>query len=351
MHQRESPRQRESAPARSLGVHVDGVRRGQCAHGAGGGERFHVDGLSGAIASRQHGIVTRAQLLDAGVGAGAIDHWVSTGRLLIRHRGVYALGHGASPRFADVHAAVLAYGPCAIASHRTAASMWGFVPAAVGGSAAFEAREGTIDVTVVGRHARPRPGIRLHRTDQLMRADLSHLEGIPLSSPARALLELAAVIESERELELALHEAIALRLATIEEVQTVLARYPQRPGCALLATLADPRRRLSATDSGGAERLHRLIRRSGLPDPKSGARVGRWPLDFFWPEAALGAEVDGYDFHSTLPRVERDHRKDHDVRELGVLLLRFTGRQVRREPEYVLVTLARQYERRVGSRS
>ena len=260
------------------------------------------------------------------------------GRLYVRHRGVYLLGHVARTRYTDEMAAVLACRPRSLISHHTAAYLWGSCP---------KPADGIVDVTVIGRKARHREGIRTHRVAELMRADLAYVNRIPVTSPARTLLDMAPAL-TDRGLELALHEALALRRTTIARVKAVLRRYPGRPGSRRLRVLADPTKPETLTDSKAAERLYRHLRRSGLPPPQVDVKLGRWRPDFYWPEAKLVVEVDGGDFHSSRPRIERDHRKDADLKSLGEDVLRFTGRQVHRDLEFVLVTIARTYERRAG---
>jgi very-short-patch-repair endonuclease len=301
-----------------------------------GVERY-VDGAVGAIASGQLAVVKREQLIDVGVSVATIDHWLRRGRLVERHRGVYVLAHTAVPEFSDEMAAVLACDPRSLLSHASAAYVWGFRSRPAGG---------LVDVTVVGRQARQQPGIRVHRTKSLMRADARSRHNIPITSPARTVFDLSATLDDDHDLELALHEAIALKQVTIPQLRAVLDRYPHRRGHARLAELADPSRGLAVADSGGAKRLQRHLRRSGLPAPQVNFPLGRWRADFYWPEAQLVVELDGVDFHSSRPRIERDHRKDLELRTAGTEVLRFTGRQVRRELEFVLVTVAREYERR-----
>jgi very-short-patch-repair endonuclease len=180
-----------------------------------------------------------------------------------------------------------------------------------------------------------------------MRADAGRRHDIPITSPARTVLDLASSLRDARQLELALHEAIALRLVTVPQIRAVLDRYPRRRGNARLVELArSPHAGRRVPDSGGGERLLRHLRRSGLPEPLLDFPIGRWRADFYWPDAQLVVELDGLDFHGTRPRIERDHRKDPELRAAGTEVLRATGRQVSREIEFVLVTIAREYKRR-----
>jgi very-short-patch-repair endonuclease len=293
-----------------------------------------VDRKVAALASRQQAAVAHDQLIAAGLTDRAIQNWIARGRLFPRHRGVYILGHEALPKYSEEMAAVLACRPKALIGHHSAAFMWGFRP---------RPTERAIDVTVIGRQARSRAGIRVHRAAAVMKSDLRFIDNVPVVSPALALLQVAAEL-NEDELELALHEALALKRVTIQQLRLVLKRYPGRRGSAALAALLAPAPTIA--DSAATKRLARHLKRSGLPPALADHPIGRWRTDFHWPEVALVVEVDGFDFHSSRPRIERDHRKDVELRALGNEVLRFTGRQVHRDIEFVLVAIARAYERR-----
>ncbi len=127
---------------------------------------------------------------------------------------------------------------------------------------------------------------------------------------------------------------------SLVQLRAALDRYPHRRGCARLVELSHPSP-TTVTRSGGEEALFRLLRMSGLPPAHVNAKIDIWTVDFYWPEFRLVVEVDGSDFHRTRWSVERDHRKDLDLRRRGLDVLRFAGRQVRNQPEMVLVTIAR----------
>ena len=280
-------------------------------------------------AERQLGNISRRQLRAAGLSQTAVDHWVRRGRLDLRHRGVYTLAGRALPLFSAEMAAVLAYGFNVVLSHASAAYVWGIRP-----------EPACAEVSVIGRHTRNRPGIHVHRVDALAKRDIRRRHNIPLTSPARTLIDVAPSL-GDRELELALHEALALNLLTLSRLRATLNDYPRRRGCAHLEELAWQSNG-ALTRSGGEEALFGLIRRARLPQPLTNARVGHWSLDFYWPEHRLAVEIDGVDFHSSRVNIERDHRKDLEMRKLGIDVMRFVGRQVKREPELVLATIARE---------
>ena len=132
------------------------------------------------LAAAQHGILTRAQLLDAGVGPDTIDHWIRTGRLIKLHRGVYALGHLPPSPYARTMAAVLACGPRAVLSHRSAAQLWGLIR-----------YSGPPEITAPTK--RTRPGLIVHR-HALKDQDVTTHYGIPTTTAARTLSDLAGTL-------------------------------------------------------------------------------------------------------------------------------------------------------------
>lgn len=165
------------------------------------------------LAERQRGLVTRAQLLDLGLTRVAIDHRMKSARLHALYRGVYTVGHGQPAEGARELGAVLACGPRAAASHRSAAWLW-----------RLQSRPPEdAEVSVVGRDCRSRPGLRVHTLAALDRRDLRRLGGIPITSPARTILDLAAVVQG-RKLEQAVAEAQARRLISRSEVLSLIAR-------------------------------------------------------------------------------------------------------------------------------
>ncbi len=252
---------------------------------------MHVDGVLARVAARQLGNLTRSQLVEAGVSVDAIDHWVRRGRLHSQFRGVYALGHVALPPFSREMAAVLACGDEALLSHASAAYVWGFRPPPA---------DHVVDVTVTSGHVRRRPGIRVHLATALRTAHRTKKRGIPITSPARTLIDIAPELDA-RELELALHEMLATRLVSMTQVKAALEAYPRRRGTARLVGLVAHRGPTTLTHRGAEEKLFRLIRKSDLPRPLTNHRIGRFEADFYWPQHGLVVEVDGGDFHSTLP--------------------------------------------------
>jgi very-short-patch-repair endonuclease len=281
-----------------------------------------------ALAARQRGLLTRKQLLEIGLTPEAIDHWLRSARLHRLYRGVYLLGHAGVTEGARELGAVLACGTGAVVSHRSAAGLWRLLAAT-----------GDVEVTVAGRDCRSRPGIRVHRVSALDPRDIRKLGGTPITSPARTILDLAAVVRP-RELEQALAEAYARRLARRSELVSLLARRLSRPGTRALRALLDDGTP-ALTRSQAEERLLALIRAAELPAPETNIRIRRHEVDFLWREQRLVVEVDGFAFHSSRSAFERDRRRDAELGTLGFRVMRVTWRQIVNGPEALIARLAK----------
>lgn len=279
-----------------------------------------------ALAARQHGVATTAQLHAAGLSRHAIAHRVAGGWLRRLHRGVYLVGALEGP-WSRAMAAVLAYEPDALLSHQPAGVLSGFRPPPTG----------AIHVTVVGRDARGRDGIHAHTITRLHPADATHRLGIPVTSPARTLLDLAATL-TQRDLSRAIDEGRVLRLVTDHSLNEQLSRYPAHRGTRALKLATTPEPKL--TRSEAERRLLELVRAAGLPEPKTNARLAGHEVDFLWPAHRLVVEVDGYTFHSKRSSFERDRRRDAALTLAGYRVIRITWRQITEAPELVIATLA-----------
>jgi very-short-patch-repair endonuclease len=253
------------------------------------------------------------------------------------HRGVYALvPTPALPPLAKELAAVLACGDGALLSHHSAAAVWGIRPFL----------NGDVDVTVVGRDPGTcRAGISVHRIKAMDPRNARRYQQIPITSPARALLDIAPEV-SGRSLEWAVDQALVKRLTTRAEIKAVLAVYPRRPGTPRLTALLDPDRPTSLTSSSPEERLLTHIRKAGLPIPEVNARVGNYTADFLWRSHKVILEIDGYRYHHTRAAFERDHRRDAEHQREDFVVIRITPRQLQHNHEAILVHIATTLERR-----
>jgi very-short-patch-repair endonuclease/predicted transcriptional regulator of viral defense system len=305
-----------------------------------GGEIVHfrarppIDHLIAALAERQHGVVGLAQLRRLGLSKDAVAKRVRAGRMRRIHRGVYAVGHGRLTAAGRIMAAVLACGPGACASHRTAAGLLGI---------RADNRPRT-DVTVPGRSVRPRPGIDVHRSVTLTPADCKIVDGIRCTTVARTLLDLAEVVD-RRGLERAIEQAEVLRVFDLRAVEKVLARADGRRGAAVLRTALAGFGAPALTESDLEERFLRLCRAAQLPAPK----VNAWlafddepavKVDFLWRHERVAVETDGYEAHGTRQAFERDRMRDQRLKRAGYEPVRFTWRQIAERPGWVSETVA-----------
>jgi very-short-patch-repair endonuclease len=198
-----------------------------------------------------------------------------------------------------------------------------------------------VEVTVAGRTALARPGIRVHGTQRLDTDDVRVHAGLPCTSPARTLLDLASRLD-EHALRWAVEEGRVRSLLTADDLLAVLARHRGRRGAARLRlVVGDLTGTPALTRSEAERRLLDLIRGAGLPAPRANVMVGRWSVDLHWPTQRLVVEVDGFAYHGGRTAFERDRRKDADLQAAGMRVARLSWRQITREPLVVTALLAR----------
>jgi len=282
-----------------------------------GPERLPDDARLAKLAARQHGVVSWAQLLRLGFSEDAIKVRVAKGRLLRIHRGVYAVGHTNVSLRGRWMAAVLACGASSVLSHRDAATLHGIRPVS----------SGRIEVSALARHNLP--GIRCHSVRALHPDDVTVVDGIPVTSVSRTLLDLAETL-NRRQLRGVLEQADRERKLDLRLIDAVITRNPGRHGLKpLTAAIGE----LSGendpwTQSELERRFLELLRAHGLPSPQVNVYVGGELVDCYWPDHNLVVEVDGWGFHRLKPSFEADRRKDAKLVELGRRVVRFTHDRV-----------------------
>lgn len=276
-------------------------------------------------AAGQHGLVTRRQLLRLGVGADAIDHRCATGRLTRVERGVYALGHAQLRREGSMLAVVLAAGEHAVVSHRSAAAVWGMRP----WTTTF------VEVTMPGRGGvKRRRGRIAHHSYDLPDGERRTESGIPTTSPARTLLDLAAVVPPHH-LRRAVERAEQAEIFDLDEVIAVMEAHRGRPGSRALTTLlGDMRAHGVGTTRSDLEALVlQTCLDHALPRPQVNRYDGRREVDFRWPAHRLIVEVDSWTFHGRTRRAfDEDRARDRQLLREGWRVARFTDRQIRATP-------------------
>jgi hypothetical protein len=274
-----------------------------------------LDRALAELADRQWGVVSLAQLRALGLGARAVQRRAAAGRLHRLHRGVYTAGHRALRPEGHRLAAVLACGPGAVLSHRSAASHWELLATS----------QERIDVTAP-RGRQGVPGIRLHTSRSLDAQDTTNHEGIPITTVHRTLLDLAATTRPD-QLERALAQAMYLQLYDQRAIDDVIARSNGHRGTNVLseATRQEPQ----ITKSMWEIRMLRLVRQANLPEPITNRPLhapdhGECKPDFYWPAYDLIVETDGWEAHRTLAAFRSDRAKDAALTAAGYKVLRFT---------------------------
>lgn len=279
------------------------------------------------IASLQRGRVTRDQLLGAGLTRGAIRHRLKHGRLHERYPGVYVVGHDAAQPLGAETDAVLFLAGFGVLDHGSSSNIWGF----------YTPTDPGVTLTTVGRNIRSRPGLTIHRTETLDPRDIRLRAGLPVTAPARTLLDMAGELSIE-QLERALAEARVQKLVTDEELRAAATRAPGRKGAGLIRRLLEAGPQFTRK---GAERLMlRLLRAAQLPRPLTNIKLCGYNADFFWREQGLIVETDGYQFHSDRRAFERDRKRDQVHVAAGYRVIRVTWMQLQNEPFAVIARIA-----------
>lgn len=283
-----------------------------------------------AAASRQCGLVTWGQLRDAGFTSEAVRHRVRTKRFDRLHRGVYRVVPIPVANMREM-AAVLTCGEGSTLSHQSSAAVLRL--RGHPGDAA------PVDVTVIARDPGRRPGIRVHRVSRLEPEDRTIVGGIPVTSAARTIFDLAAVL-GQRELEQVLAQGERLGLIDRAVLVSLLDRREGRRGMRTLRALLNDADAPAFTRSVAEERFLGLIREAQLPTPAVNARIGEFEVDFLWLAHRLVVEIDGFAFHSSQRSFENDRLRDAQLAARGLRVIRVTWRQLDAEPMAAVARIA-----------
>lgn len=291
-----------------------------------------------ALAARQHGVVSRKQLRYLGMSEAGISRAAAMGRLHPLFRGTYAVGHRRLTERGRLMAAVLACGKGTVVSHRSAGALLKLID------------EGpvVIDVIASGSRGRKIDGIRFHRVRPPRLEETGTVAGIPCTSPARTLVDLAGTV-GEWRLRSAFDQAAQRRVLDIAAIEASID--PRRRGMkGLLALVEKWRDAAPLTKTRGklkspleAKVLPLLVQRD-LPAPLINAPVeianGRIEVDFLWREQRFVVEADSRDFHGTAVAFERDRWRDRELMRAGYSVLRVTHKEAEHEAEAVVDTVA-----------
>jgi hypothetical protein len=275
-----------------------------------------IDILIAQLAKRQRGYVTREQLIGLGLGVQAIKYRIKLGRLIPVYTGVYAVGHVPTLPQDRAFGAVLACGVGAVLSHGSAASLWGLF------------RYWDLPFEVTARSLRRRDGIRAHRAALTARDVTRHL-GIPVTSPARMLLDMAPRL-TDKQLRRGVNKMRLDHGLTPPQLADVTHRCSRHRGARLLEPFAASRR--AATRSCLEDKFADFCERHGLPEPLLNEPIGGREADAFFPIERLIVEVDGYEVHSGRVSFEGDRDKDADMLALGLPTVRVTEERIDTDP-------------------
>lgn len=253
------------------------------------------------------------------------------GLLHREHAGVYAVGHATQAPFARETSALLACGDRALLSHASAALVWGLMAEQHGPVDLIFADPGT---------GRRRAGIRVHRSMLLLDRDMRVHRQLPVTAPARTLLDLASSLDT-RALERVLDEALIVRrIVRLAELRDIVGRANGHRGTGPLKQMLERRRRPSITHSEAERRCLELIRAAGLPEPQTQVRIGGYTVDLLWPVERVVFEIDGYAFHTSRSAFDRDRRKDIALKAVGHDANRLSRDQVMKEPYVTIAAIA-----------
>jgi hypothetical protein len=289
------------------------------------------------LARRQHGVLTRRDLLALGFSDEAIRHRLGRGRLHRVVPGVYAVGRAGLSREGRWMAAVLACGPEAFLSHRSAAALWRF---------GTEHRD-HIDVSVRRWSEARIGGIRCHRRPTLPPEAVTKRLGIPLTEPVQTFLDLATVT-GPKGLERAINEADKRDVIDPDALRRALDDHAGAPGVRPLRHVLDKHTFRLSDDE--LERFFRPIAAAaGLPTPLTKVDVDEFEVDFFWPDLGLVVETDGWRYHRTPAAQTRDALRFQAHTAAGLTPLRFSHWQVKYERQHVLNILGTTAARLRGS--
>ena len=282
-----------------------------------------VEQLLADKATKSKGLVTRRDLLVAGLTRNEIHKRVTKGLLIREHRGVYRMGHQAPDIGTTYLAAVLACGDEAWLCGRAAAHYYGLLRAV----AAPE---------VMTRTERRVPGVRTYRCRLPDPRDVRRWRGMPITSVARTIVDVGAAVAID-QLARACHEAGVKFRLTPHEVSDALARRPNAPGARDLVRVIEGDVNVSLSKLESA--FLALVARHGLPAPVTNRPAGAHRVDCRWPEQALTVELDSYRFHNSRYSWEQDRGRERDARARGDEFRRYTWADVFEDPTFIVPDL------------
>ena len=285
-----------------------------------------VEAKLAELAARSHGVVTRAELLRAGITDRELRRRVAKGTLVPVHRGVYRVGHAAPSLEARYLAAVKACGEGSLLCGRAAAHLLRLLK-----------RSPSLPEVLTATQRRPR-GVIAHRVRRMDPRDEAKWRGVPVTHAPRTLVDLAAVLDPP-DLARAFHEAAVKHHVKPDAVERILARRHNWTGARNLRRViwGDEPVSLSRLESSFIE----VLRRARLPLPETNQQVDGHYIDCRWPKDRLTVELDSYRYHGTQHAWEQDLDREREARARGDEFRRYTWLDVDEEPEAMVADLRR----------
>ena len=294
------------------------------------------------ISKRQHGVVSRKQLVEAGIPPRTIDRRVSRAGLFVVYPGVYAVGRPTVSMEGIILASLLGAGDGAVLGCRSAAAVWGFLK-----------HESPIEVLRLdgGTNQRARvkvegkrwwPYLHVMKPRNLPEVETTIRDGLNLTSPARTLRDVAAFL-SRRQFERIFTEADRLGVLEDEDLLRCAVQSQGKKGAQMLRRAVA--RRIPGIEDAASlleALLLELCDLNQIPRPVTNRMIGAYRPDFQWPEHSLIVEVDGYEFHRGREMFENDLLRDDRLRAQGWTVRRFSWRMVNDEPEEVARSIRRE---------
>jgi hypothetical protein len=278
-----------------------------------------VDAAIRELTGRQSGNVTRRQLLPLGVSTDAIKARLRNGSMVVRYHGVYCQAPARMDPQALIHAAVLAGGPTAVASHASAAYLWGFLPRYTPPP----------EIALPTGDRRPRH-ILTHRCPSLQPRDITHQRHVPTTTPARTTLDLAPRLTTKQLTRLINNQRRSGHLR-ITALKDVLERNPRHPATKLLAPFVE--HPTNPTNSDFEDDFLAFVQKYDLPTPQINAYVNGREVDAFFPEHNLIVECDGWEFHKDRQAFEADRERDAHNLDHGHHTVRITKTRLTQTPD------------------
>jgi very-short-patch-repair endonuclease len=302
---------------------MQGATTAPSPHGSHRARSNRHDALLERLASQRRGVVTRRELLAAGLSPSVVDWCVQSGRLVVDYRGVYRVPSLATSHSPFVAALVACGEATSLICRRSASALLELLPPPLAQP---------VDVIVRIRGRGRVAGVRASYLPTLPEDEMTSHDDIPVATPARTVLDIAGVV-SVRELEQALAVALQDRGMQRAELDALLERYPRHHGSGVLRALLRQRRDFRRTRSQAEEALLALLRRADIEEPAMNVVLAGFEVDCLWQLQRLIVEVDGFAHHSSRAAFQRDRTRTLALTAAGYRVIRVTWEDIMRRPE------------------